>query len=254
MPTTRTLVGLLVMALAATGSGCGLASARRSQDWSQVQDERLFRCCHIGNYGSGVLLLQDETDLWILANSHIVSRCATVHVVDRKTREWREFTAWVAAAGDDASEDFALLRAAPLPDREPFVTHLATPLGDRELRTVQLLPVSTATTPKALSLPAVGRRTPVAASEASAATRERDMMCVFGGVRQANSGTPVFDGDRLMGLNEVHPFGAKVATASADGETVGTEREVVGIGASTPQAIDAFLRRRGFAALADRLR
>ncbi len=251
MTMARLFAGLLLIALPVAATGCGLASARRNQDWSQVRDERLFRCCHVGNSGSGVLLLQDEQDLWILTNAHLVSRCATIHVVDHKTRQWREFTGWVVAS-DATHADLALLRADPLPDREPFVTRLAPPLADSERRGVELLPVSTATTPRPLHLPAVGRRAVVTASEASVGGGERDMMCVFGGVKQANSGTPVFDGDRLMGLNELSPFAAQVANADGDGS--GTPRQVTGIGASTPQAIDTFLREHGHAGLADRLR
>lgn len=232
-------------------AGCGLASARRAQDWSEVTDERLFRCCHVGNHGSGVLLLQDRDDLWILTNAHLVSRVAKVHVVDPTTREWRETTAWVAAAGDPVREDFALLRAEPLPFLQPFVTRLATPIENGATRDVELLPVSVRETPRAYALPAVGRRAGFANPEPPHTPLERDMLCVHGGVQQANSGTPVFDGDRLVGLNELHPFDATIEQIGDDGQVA--RRRVVGIGTSTPQAIEAFLRGHGHGALADRL-
>lgn len=232
-------------------SGCGLASARSAQDWTAVTDPRLFRCCHVGNHGSGVLLLQDDKDLWILTNAHLVSRVAKVHVVDPGTRRWRETTAWVVASGHPFSEDFALLRAEPLPFLQPFVTRLASPLENGATRDVDLMPVSVRDTPRAYALPAVGRRTTFSNPVPARPPIERDMMCVHGGVQQANSGTPIFEGDRLVGLNELHPFDATFEKTAADGQ-VGKQR-VVGIGASTPQAIEAFLRAHGHGALADRL-
>lgn len=238
---------LLLAFVAATG--CGLASARLSQDWSVVKDVRFFRCCHVGNQGSGVLLAQDDKALWILTNAHVVSRVAKVHVVDPATRRWQETTAWVVEAGDPEREDFALLRAEPLPFLPPFATRLAAPIEDGAARNVDLLPVSVKDTPRAYALPAVGRRTSVA--NPPHAPFERDMVCVHGGVQQANSGTPIFDGDRLVGLNERQPFDATLEKVGDDGQVA--KRRVVGIGASTPQAIEAFLRGHGHAALADRL-
>ena len=207
-----------------------------------MTDERLFRCCHIGNDGSGVLLLQDRDALWILTNASVVSRVAKVHVVDPSTRSWRETTAWVAASGDPATADLALLRAEPLPFAGPFTTKLASPIGDGTTRDVDLLPVSVSHTPRAYRLPAVGRVDRTTAAET---------VCVHGGVRQANSGTPIFDGDRLVGLAEPRTLDATIENVGTDGTVA--RRKVVGIGASTPQGIEAFLRANGHAALADRL-
>lgn len=249
MPPRLASSSLLLAFVAA--SGCGLASARLSQDWSAVKDPRFFRCCHVGNHGSGVLLAQDEKALWILTNAHVVSRVAKVHVVDPATRRWQETTAWVVAAGDPEREDFALLRAEPLPFLPPFATRLAAPIENGTVRNVDLLPVSVEDTPRAYPLPAVGRRTTFANPNPPHAPFERDMVCVHGGVQQANSGTPIFDGDRLVGLNELHPFDATFENVGDDGRVA--KQRVVGIGASTPQAIEAFLRGHGHAALADRL-
>lgn len=232
-------------------AACGLASARMSQDWTPVTDARLFRCCHVGNHGSGVLLAQDEKNLWILTNAHLVERVAKVHVVDPTTRRWVETTAWVAARGKPEAEDFALLRSDPLPFLPPFVTKLAAPIEDGSSRTVDLLPVSVGDTPRAYPLPAVGRRAGFNNPVPPHAPFERDMVCIHGGVMQANSGTPVFDGDRLVGLNELHPFDATFEKTGDDGQT--TRQRVVGIGASSPQAIEAFLRGHGHAQLADRI-
>jgi len=232
-------------------AACGLAKARIAQDWSTVTDPRLFRCCHVGNHGSGVLLAQDTENLWILTNAHLVDRVAKVHVVDPTTRRWHETTAWVAARGMPQREDFALLRSEPLPFLQPFVTKLAAPLENGAARTVDLLPVSVRDTPRAYALPAVGRRTTFSNPDPPHAPFEREMICVHGGVQQANSGTPVFDGDRLVGLNELHPFDATFDATGDDGQTV--RKRVVGIGTSSPQAIDAFLRSHGHSALADRL-
>ena len=227
----------LLLALAA----CGLAAARQSQDWSKVTDPRLFRCCHIGNDGTGVLLAQDRDALWILTNASLVSRVAKVHVVDPASRDWRETTAWVVARSEENGTDLALLRAAPMPF-PPFVTRLANPITDGTSRDVDLLPVSVSDTPRAYRLPAVGRMETSTATEA---------VCVHGGVRQANSGTPVFDGDRLVGLAQPRTITAMLENVGDDGTVA--KKKVVGIGASTPQSIEAFLRANGPAALADRL-
>lgn len=247
----RRLVSLLLALPCLLPSGCGLAKARRAQDWTEVTDARLFRCCHVGNHGSGVLLMQDRDDLWILTNAHLVSRVAKVHVVDPATRTWRETTAWVKALGDPVREDFALLRAEPLPFLQPFTTKLAAPVESGAERTVDLMPISVTETPRVYALPAVGRRTGFANPVPPHAPIERDMLCVHGGVQQANSGTPVFDGERLVGLNELHPFDATLEKVGDDGQV--RRQRVVGIGTSTPQAIEAFLRGHGHGALADRL-
>lgn len=206
-----------------------------------MTDPRLFRCCHVGNDGTGVLLAQDRDDLWILTTASVVSRVAKVHVVDPTTRTWRDTTAWVVASSGGEGADLALLRADPLPFA-PFVTKLASPVLDGTSRDVDLLPVSISDTPRAYRLPAVGRVDGPTATEA---------ICVHGGVRQANSGTPIFDGDRLVGIAEPRTLAATLENVGDDGTVA--KKKVVGIGASTPQSIEAFLRSHGQATLADRL-
>ena len=231
--------------------GCGLASARRSQDWHDVTDARLLRCCHVDNHGSGVLLAQDHRDLWILTNAELVSRVARVHVVDPATRRWTETTAWVAASGDGRVSELALLRAEPLPFLPPFATQLASPVADGSSREIDLLPVSVSDVPRAYRLPAVGRRSAGTAVDATMPAVERERLCVHGGLRQANSGTPIFDGDRLVGLTAPGALDAVLEDTGDDGAAM--RRKVTGIAASTPQEIDAFLRTNGHGALADRL-
>ena len=61
---------------------------------------------------------------------------------------------------------------------------------------------------------------------------------VYGPAKQANSGSPVFQGDALVGLNEISPFDAEI-----DG------KKVTGLGVSIPRRIRGFLVRHGYGRL-----
>jgi hypothetical protein len=134
----------------------------------------------------------------------------------------------------------------PPPAGEEFSLRLADSLEPTEQRSpVELMVLSEPDRPFVFSAHLVERTLDWGgdSDDWGATVYEKQMACVYGGVREANSGTPAFEGDRLVGLVELHPLCAEIA--NEDGEP----EEVVGIGVSVPSRIRRFLSAHHLLAL-----
>lgn len=238
---------ICVMALLAMPgvTGCGLRSIRRSQDWGGVTDDRVYRTCHVGNYGSGVIWRSDENGAIVLTCAHLVKDGARVTVRYRSPQidRWLSCAMQVAYRSHPQKEDLAVLISPhPLP-------HVHWP----PLGISNRVPGSS----EIVSIAFGAERRPLihtfasSALEASVSTVIPDedgntkwivpKALLYGGILQANSGSPVWDGENLVGLVESSP-----AVAVIDGQLQ------QGVMVSSPANIDAALRAVGEAGPARR--
>ncbi len=229
------LLPLLALVLAA----CGLSSVRRAQDWSQVTDPRFRLVCHVGNWGSGVLVDCDATGANVLTCAHLVEEGETVTLSFQNAARagWVAYDGRVVRRSHPHKQDLALVRV----DTKAF--HLApTTLavadgfapGAEGVVQVFNIAFGAEKEPFLLDLPAVGSVNSVTSNipDASGATRwQIDQVVVHGGITQANSGSPVFDGDRLVGLVESAPAGARTPKGGM----------VLGVAVTAPSVVRAFL-------------
>ncbi|MEZ6035952.1 MAG: serine protease [Planctomycetota bacterium] len=205
------------------------------QDWSRATDPRLRHLCIVTGYGSGVTLARDRSGLWILTCAHLVEGDAevTVYVRDEREDRWHRCPARVVLCAHRTKYDLALLLIEQPPPGEPFHLSLADPLPDGQRRDgADLLGAYNLERPLVHRAPLVGSDVfwGSGPDEFGAMTYMVTGACMFGGILGANSGSPIFDGERLFGLHHVSPYHARL-----DGEVV------MGIGISDPRRIRTFL-------------
>lgn len=233
MPVTRCLRLAAVLSLLTLSSCFGFCPI--GQDWSRVDDPRLRRVCTVTGYGSGVTLARDSGGLWILTCAHLVegSDSVTVHVRDEHLDRWHRCSAKVVLCAHRTKYDLALLLVEEPPPGEPFQLALADPLPDGQRRDgVDLLGVYNLERPLVHRAPIVGSDVfwGSGPDEFGALSYLVQGACMFGGILGANSGSPIFDGERLFGLHHVSPYHARLGAET-----------VVGIGISDPRRIRTFL-------------
>lgn len=232
------LAALLVTAAAL--SACGLSGVRRSQDWSSAGDDpRLTLACHVGNYGSGVLLSCDEAGARVLTCAHLVDagESVTVHFHDPATGNWVAYDGEVVRRTHPHREDLAEIRLATLSFHLPRQTTplaAAMPAGEECEAALVNIAFGAEERPFLLTVPAVSHVASIDSviPDADGSTSwQIPKVLVHGGVTQANSGSPVFRGAELVGLVESAP-----AFASKQD---GTLR--IGVQATAPQSVLEFV-------------
>ncbi len=227
--------------------GCGTSGFRGGQDWSGVEDSRLLRTVHVTEYGSGILLAVDGAKgcFYVLTCAHLVEegRPVDLWAVDPEARRYVQFRGEVVGRSHPHREDLALVRARlggeSLPAYSRFA--LADPVDPNNQRRVSLMNTAFGAEdrPFVLDLPLLGFRRNVSTAVpdeqgGSAWTQTKGLL--YGGITEANSGSPVFAGNKLLGLVESSP-GFADAPGSAD--------VISGVVVSTPQEIETFLRECG---------
>lgn len=221
--------GVALPLLAVAAAGCGLSGVRRSQDWSAVSDARLDLACHVDGYGSGVLVSCDEGGARVLTCAHLVEDDSTVSVYfrDRGAGAWVSYEASVVRRTHPHREDLALLEIrTPAFHLTPRVTPIAEPPPEGSEFTASVVNIAFGAEkrPLVLDLPALSHVSAVTTvnpdSEGRTSWRIAKTL-VHGGVREANSGSPVFVGDALLGLAESAPgFAARPGGSLLVGVTV----------------------------------
>lgn len=191
---------------------CGLTSLRSSQDWSNVTDQRFFKTCHVGNYGSGVLIAYQNKKAHILTCTHLVSNdeWKTIHLFNPKSQSYQSYRGRVILKTHPHKEDLAIIECENLDlDMAPFKIQLATSLSQPDQNLTLLNTAFGAEEkPFSLNLPAFEYDHKV-----STVIPDKDgqkewtlkKVLLHGGVQQANSGSPVFKGNDLVGLVESSP-------------------------------------------------
>ena len=186
-----------------------------------------------------MLVARTAQALFVLTPAHVVGKSRSVSVWIPP--DYRRYSGEVVATST-FREDLALLRIAPPPPGKGFLLRLAPDFAKGERRrSVDVMVTTLEGKPFVYSGPIIEDSVLWATSqpdENGSANYVRLMACVYGGAVQANSGAPVFQGDRLVGLHEVSPYHAEI-----DG--IG----VIGLGISIPQRIRAFLEKHGYAKL-----
>ncbi|MCB9879057.1 MAG: trypsin-like peptidase domain-containing protein [Planctomycetes bacterium] len=232
--TLRHLLRTALLTLLAVSPGC-LGFSPVGQDWSQASDPRLRRLCLVTGYGSGVTLARDRSGLWILTCAHLVEgeESVDVHVRDEHEDRWHRCAARVVLCAHRTKYDLALLLIEQPPPGEPFRLSLADPLPDGQRRDgADLLGAYNLERPLVHRGPLVGSDVfwGSGPDEFGAMSYMVTGACMFDGILGANSGSPIFDGERLFGLHHVSRYHARL-----DGEVV------MGIGISDPRRIRTFL-------------
>ena len=219
-------------------AGCANMSVRRSQDWSQVDDPRLFKTVQVGNWGSGVIVEHSRDRMLVLTCAHLVEDGESVDVfrVNSDTRRYEKRKARVMYRGHPHKDDLALLTVHdPPPPRLPFVLALAGDFEEGEERAAAIMNVSCGADKRPFAWEGRIFQCTVDVSsvipDRNGRTRwQLPTGILHGGVTQANSGSPVFEGERLVGLNESSPgIGNK-------GNTYYT-----GVQTSLPQTVRSFM-------------
>ena len=203
-------IPLLIIALLVTG--CGLSRIRSSQDWTDVKDDRLYLACHVGNYGSGVFLRYDCRDALVLTCSHLTKSGSDVSIYyySRRDGAYKKCNGMVVAASHPHKEDLALVQCKDIDlERDPFVVPLvAEESFTRGELTVMNIAFGAEDRPFALDCPAFKYKQDV---ETVIEDKDGSSKCsllkvlLHGGISQANSGSPVFRGNELVGLVESAP-------------------------------------------------
>lgn len=200
---------LAILLIIACNGGCGLTTVRGSQDWIGVDDARLYRACHVGNYGSGVILRSDETGSLVLTCAHLVDdeRRVKVHYRIRNADRWGAHTFRVLHRSHPHKEDLAILFSPqPLPQVSlPPLTIAADVPASADLLSVAF---GAENRPFALTVPSAlyqSSVTTVIPDQAGETAWTIPKVLLHGGVFQANSGSPVMVGDELLGLVESSP-------------------------------------------------
>jgi len=241
----RRLLTLLVLLVT---SGCGSAAFRDSQDWSAATDPRLFHTCQVTDWGSGVWLAQGDEGAYVLTCAHVLEGATKVDVfiVNPETRRYERFRAEVVLVSHIHKEDLALLRLDRNPPfAAPFKTRLASPLSRTEPRKVQLMNVSFGAEqqPFVLTFPLLAVKATVSSylpDDEGKTEWALDKGLLHGGIREANSGSPVFEGEGLVGLVEMSPF---------FGSSEANPHELIsGISISLPETVSEFLLKGGYLA------
>jgi hypothetical protein len=207
----------------------------------------------VTDYGSGVCIARDEKGLYVLANQHVVGdrTMVQVHLLTGDPLRWRAFDARVLKGSHPTKYDLALLLVERPEPGENFTLKLAPDLNPNDRREgIDLMVVTDADRPFVWSSPLIERSVLWAGSpdEDGATTYAVSMACLFGGAISANSGSPAFEGQSLLGLHEVSPFEAYVT----DPVKGGPPERVLGLGISTPARIRAFLSLVGYDHLIER--
>ena len=225
---------LLVLLL----TGCANMSVRRNQDWSQVNDPRLLKTVQVGNWGSGVIIEHLRERVLVLTCAHLVEdgEEVAVYAVNPDNRCYEKHLAHVVYRGHPHNDDLALLviRERQKPSRS-YVTELAEDFQEGEERPAAVMNVSRG-----------AERSPFAwegqvfqcTMDVSSVIPDRNGRTqwrvpggvLHGGITEANSGSPVFEGDRLVGLCESSPG-------------IGNKGNVyyTGVKTSLPQTVRCFL-------------
>lgn len=234
-------VALLSLVLACL-VGCGNMSIRRSQDWSEVQHPRFFRACQVGNWGSGVILEHTTSRMLVLTCAHLVEegQSVAVYFVDPEQRAYSKVSGRVIHRSHPHKEDLALIEVThcPAPSRE-IRTHIAPQFSEGEERTVDIVNVAMGAQERPFAFQGplfrhVGRVSTVIPDEKGQTEWTIAKGLMHGGILQANSGSPIFDHERLVGLTETSP-----GLAARDGELH------QGIITSLPETLRRFLKRCG---------
>ncbi len=237
---------MVALVLLGTLSGCGAGAFRDRQDWSGVEDARLYRACHVTNFGSGVVLGCAGGDAYVLTCAHLVAEGASVGVyVPRPDGSgYQRFSGRVLVRSHPHKEDLALLQLDGKPEGIPADAKisLAQPLLDGEQTDVTVLSVSFGAEDRPAAADAkylahVATVSSIVPDKQGRTKWQLSKGLVHGGVRQANSGSPVFAGDALVGLCESSP-----AFANAPGG----KQVLTGVMASRPGEILGFLGRHGY--------
>lgn len=228
-------------------SGC--FGVRTASDWTGVTDERLPRVCKVTPWGSGVIISAAGTDVYILTCSHVIQRNTSVSVwVINKDRRWLKLKADVVASTDPAKEDLALLKAAlPMGSNIAFgPLAFADAFSEGEERESELLAVAGIPSRKPVIFKAkvfqytVNKKAQEGAIKVELSwgnnkAPEMPKGCFHGGINQANSGTPIFEDTKLVGLVESSPF-LGVRTIDQNSAEITS-----GICTSLPQTLKAFM-------------
>ena len=206
---------LIATALAAlTLASCGLSGVRRQQDWSGVTDPRLYLACQVGNYGSGVLISVDENGATVLTVAHLVEAGDSVDVNfrDAASDTWVEYEGEVTVTTHPHKEDLALIRITAaefhLP---PQTTPIAAVMAPPDTFTVSLANIAFGAEERPFMLDAealvhVSSTKSYQPDEHGETTWQLTKILLHGGIAGANSGSPVFRGDELVGLVESAPW------------------------------------------------
>jgi hypothetical protein len=245
---------ILMVAMCLTIAGCGGATFRDHQDWTQITDARLFRTCQVTEWGSGVWLAHTEGVSYVLTCAHVLegARWVKVHIVNPKSGSYESFDAEALYVGHPHKEDLALLRLCKAPAfAEPFKTRLAFPTGEGEASRATVMNISFGAEDKpfALEFPMVPVTQKISSYlPDSAGTTEWTLTkgLMHGGITQANSGSPVFTGTALYGLVESSPFIALIDHKSS-ASTQPQSTLVIGVCTSIPDNVESFLRQVGMA-------
>lgn len=229
--------------------GCGTARFRSSQDWSNVTDARLMKTCHVGNYGSGVVLSCDERGCYVLTCAHLVHPKKPMDVyVFSPQQGYKRYETEVVAHGDKQASDLALLRLLDPPSVSPwryFTLQLASDLGKGEHRSATIMNIGLGAEKRPWIFTArvfeyVSNTTGLIETTPDGKRRQVVRGCMHGGITSANSGSPIFDGQDLLGLASASP------EMGPEKDADGTLVLYKGIEVSTPSTIRAFLTTAGF--------
>ncbi len=248
MKNTHRLLVLLVLWL--TVGGCGSAAFRDKQDWSSVSDSRLYRACHVTNWGSGVWIAHADGVSYILTCAHVLegATSAKVHLFNPAAKRYETFAADVLHAGHPHKEDLAVLRLRTAPAfAEPFKTRLAPSAKEGQTQRAAVMNISFGAEdkPLAMEFPVVPVTQQVSSYIPDTDGKTQWVLTkglVHGGISQANSGSPVFVGTSLYGLVESAPMLGAIETRSSASTRPQTTL-VSGACTSTPDDVEAFLRR-----------
>jgi hypothetical protein len=232
--------------------GCGTSNFRNSQDWSGVTDARLLRTCHVGHYGSGLWLAHGPSGSYVLTVSHVVGDDDTmsVHLRNPKTDEYESYTGDVIERSHQHKEDLALLKLRKAPEwAQPFTTPVGRDMKAFEmLKETELMNIAFGAEkrPIVVTLPStindVSVRS-VLADENGNTDWIVPKLLMYGGINEANSGSPAFAGQALVGLVESAPMFVIVR------EQGKADNGYMGIQLTAPNAIREFLKKSGHADL-----
>jgi hypothetical protein len=247
-----------LLLLACVGfAGCGNLSTRLRQKWEGVEDPRLLKTCLVTNWGAGLWLAHTDDGSYVLTSANVTQRfeTATVSLVGPGSRHFEEIEADVVARSHREKVALVLLRLQERPSfAKPFTTRLAKPFKPGEERKLELM-VATVDRPFVDTLPVFEYRMRVGAKtdEYEDEDDDRDEAegtwwtvsrgCMHGGSIKVSPGSPVFEGEALVGLVEASPGMAK---RKADD---GTEELLIGATIGLPHDILAFLRDSKYAHL-----
>lgn len=174
----------------------------------------------------------------VLTCAHLVkgNQSISVYVVDPDTRHYRRLSARVSKRTHPHKEDLALLTVENSPAvRTPLHVGLADDFAEGEERKVAIMSVSIGAKERPSSWEGrIFQYTMSVSSfmpdESDGATWKLPKGTLHGGIVEANSGSPVFQGERLVGLAESSP-----------GIGIKGSEILTGVQTSLPQTIRSFL-------------